>query len=360
MKKVVAVTMALTLGLSTVPTAFAQTEKAISVKEEDLFKIQVEQQLSGVVEYIYDKEMYIKGEDGKRYAVILSYFTPEEIEKMGITEGANIFIEGQALPEDYVESFDYYKLTLPNTLTDDELSKIEIHFNKMREYDNADNYEASAAEWDEIYQILQPHFYMNWEPIPFEEYLSWMPYEFSTEDLQKLEKIYHEANMLITECKYDEGNQKMNEFYQILEQHYQDNYVRPSFAEYMGEMEFEISADDLAELERLYNQIGELEQSEDTTELEQLWQEFHGILEGYYLANYEPVPFEEFISYHEFTISDSDLEKIKPLYEQVIQFEKEGNWEESGAVWEKIYEVLNPYYELLAPVYIQASQVIVR
>lgn len=360
MRKLVAVTMALTLGFTGVPTSFAQTEPAVKLTKEAMYEIQIEQQVNGVVTSIYDYEMNIKGDDGRNYAVILSYFTREEIEKMGIKEGAKIFVEGQALPKEYAQSFAYYKLSLPTTLSADELAKVETHFEKMKELDSVENYQASAVEWDAIYEILQPHFYLNWEPAPFEEMISWYPFEISTEDRQKLETIYQESVALIIEGNYLAGQERMSEFYQVIDQYYQDYYVRPTFAEYIEQIEFEFSAADLAELERLYDEIDQLEQSGEKAGIDDLWHEFHLIIEEYYLTNYEPPTFEDFISQHEFSISDSDIEKLRPLYEQIIQLEKDRKWEESSAVWEQIHEVLTPYYEFLKPIYFQASQVIVR
>ncbi len=351
-KNVVVVAAAFSIGLtsfSPVPATLANAE----------YKIQVEEQITGQVLFFHGKELQIVDEAGKRFHVYLNYYTTKQIEEMNLSEGQLITIEGQFLTEEDLQSFELYQMYLPEGISEEDLDKIEVLYHEVKVLDQEQRYDESMLIWENIHKIIEPYYIAAWEPETFEDFIQYFDLEITAADLAKLESLYNESIALRKNLDVELADEKMSEFYEILHSYYQDTYTRPTFEDFMQGIEFDVTAEELVELERFYNEANQAEINEDWELASAMWNGFHMILQPYYLANYEPPTFEEFLSYHEFELTAEDIEKIKPLFEEIRGFEKSGDWENASERWGAIHEILQPYYDAMRPAFFRASQVII-
>ncbi len=354
-KQVIMVASAFTIGFSTF-TSTSAIAKSSDIAPE--FFIQIEQQVTGQVEFIYGKELQLLDANGKRYHVILSHYSNKEVEAMNIKEGSTITVEGSFIAFEDLQNFSYYKIHLPEELTNDDLSKIEQLYNQTLELDQQEKWDESMSIWESIHQILEPYYIAAWVPETFIEYFGHFELEVDDNDLTRLEALYNEHVSLRKNGDVTASDEKMVEFHNIVSKYFEDEvYTPPSFQEYMEGIEFELTQEDLTKLEKLYTDASAAEKDGNWEVASEKWVAFHTILQPYYLANYQAPSFEEFISMQEFTLTEEDLVTIKPLYKQVVEFDKKGDWESSMAIWDQIHSVFQPYYEAMRPIYLNASHI---
>lgn len=365
-KNVAVVATTLAIGFASFSPSYASALSAtpkplpVIVEQKEEFHIQIEEQVTGVIEYFYGKELLIKDKEGKRYQIFLNYFSHEQIEKMNLAEGKEISIEGQFISIEELNSFEYYKIYLPEGITEEELAVIEQLYNDIKALEAEKKYDETMDLWDQIHQIVEPYYIAAWEPETFEEFfLGYEGIEITDEDLAKLKGLYEEYVSLRKALEVEASNEKMNEFYNVLQPYFDYQYETLTFEQYMEGYEFEIEAEDLKKLETLFNEAMAADKNEDWEVASDKWSAFHDILQPYFLEHYQPPTFEEFLSFQEFELTAEDIAIIKPLYEKATSKEKEGDWEGAMEYWEELHEVLNPYYETLRPAYMKASQVVI-
>ncbi|MGA3598676.1 hypothetical protein [Lysinibacillus agricola] len=136
-----------------------------------------------------------------------------------------------------------------------------------------------------------------------------------------------------------------------LVQDYSDFYT---FNVYKKDLPKEITKEDLAKLEKLFNQMKKLEKEEKYEEVEKINLEMDQITKPYILASWVPVSFEEFMEEYGFSeknivIKEQDKKQLKAIYEQWIKLEKSGTEEKAQAKFDEFQKILQPYLDELYP-----------
>lgn len=131
-RKPMVLASALVMGMAVF--APIQAGAAETVKKE-VSETQLEQQqVKGKVLTYANYELFITGEDGKRYRVSLHDFTDEQIIDMRLKEGAEIVVKGKVLDsEAFFDSFEAYKRQLPKEITNDDLAKVKNLHKELKE-----------------------------------------------------------------------------------------------------------------------------------------------------------------------------------------------------------------------------------
>lgn len=117
-----------------------------------------------------------------------------------------------------------------------------------------------------------------------------------------------------------------------------------TFEVYKKSLPVGITEKEMKKLELLYNQTVELEKAEEWEAVGDLWLEIDEITQPYYLAAWEPVPFDMFISMYEYPFSNDDLITMEELYKQWISLSKSGAFEEASLKLEQFYTIVDAYY----------------
>jgi len=132
---------------------------------------------------------------------------------------------------------------------------------------------------------------------------------------------------------------------------YSDFYT---FDVYKKDLPKEITKEDLAKLEKLFNQTKKLEKEEKYDEVDKIYLEMDKITKPYILASWVPVSFEEFIEEYGFSeknivIKENDKKQLKAIYEQWIKLEKSGKEEQAQVKFDEFQKILQPYLDALYP-----------
>ncbi|MBG9455765.1 hypothetical protein ABE61_17320 [Lysinibacillus sphaericus] len=140
----------------------------------------------------------------------------------------------------------------------------------------------------------------------FEVYKKDLPKNVPNEELTKLEKMFSEGKKLEKEASNAITNKKMDE----------------------AEKKFE--------------------------EMNKIYEEMHKITKPYYLASWQPQPFEEFLEDYGFSennivIAENDKNDLKAIYEEWIKLEKDGQEEKAKEKMKGFNKILQPYLEELYP-----------
>ncbi|MFT9821013.1 hypothetical protein ACMZ42_26095, partial [Lysinibacillus sp. NPDC056185] len=180
-KKTWMIASALTIGMAVLTPLQAG---ATAVDPTNGVTVQIEQQVTGTIKYIYGDGIDLKGRDGKNYYISFYKFSDEQLEKMNFVEGQEITVEGN-VAEDYSDfyTFEAYKKELPKEVTKEELTKLEKLFNEkkklQKELSNEmteEEVEKKFEEIDKIYKemdkITKPYILAKWQPQTFEEYIA--------------------------------------------------------------------------------------------------------------------------------------------------------------------------------------------
>ena len=187
-RKILATAVTITIGLAGATSSYA-TAPVMKSSAEDLLKIQVEEQVTGIIEYIHDKEVIIKGTDGKRYQVFLHQYKSAEIKQLGLLEGAEVFIEGQFVSHEELQSFEYYKVHMPEDVSEADVDQLEKLFNEAKKFEQMEQYEQAGKVWEEMYKILQPYYIAMWEPESFVAPMKKFAFVIDTDVIAKQEII---------------------------------------------------------------------------------------------------------------------------------------------------------------------------
>ncbi|MEB2302597.1 hypothetical protein LAV72_23635 [Lysinibacillus xylanilyticus] len=130
----------------------------------------------------------------------------------------------------------------------------------------------------------------------------------------------------------------------------EDYYDLYTFDAYKKGLPKEITKEDLAKLEKLFNQMEKLQKEEKYDEANKIDLEMDKII----LASWVPVSFEEFIKEYEFSeknivIKENDKKQLKAIYEQGIQLEKAGKREAAQENYGEFLKIFQPYLDALYP-----------
>ncbi|MFB7158806.1 hypothetical protein [Lysinibacillus sp. NPDC056232] len=141
-----------------------------------------------------------------------------------------------------------------------------------------------------------------------------------------------------------------------------------TFEAYKKQLPKGVSNEDLTKLEKMFNEVKKLEkeaskavENKATEEAEkkfeemgEIYVEMKKITKSYYLANWQPQSFEEYLGDYEISannivIAENDKNQLKAIYEEWVKLEKDGQEEEANEKMEKFHKILNPYFEELYP-----------
>jgi len=146
---------------------------------------------------------------------------------------------------------------------------------------------------------------------------------------------------------------------------YSDFYT---FEVYKRDLPKEITAEDLAKLEKLFNEIKRLQKEasvlEDTSteavekkydEIAKIYEDMYKITKPYILASWEPQSFDEYVQEFGFSeknivIEAEDQKQLKAIYDEWVKLEKAGIEEDkANEKFDAFYTILQPYLEKLYP-----------
>ncbi len=262
-------------------------------------------------------------------------------------------------------SFDEYMAGwMPENITAADREKLEGLYNEAVALEKTQEWEAASTKWDEFYKVMEPY----WEDedlnsdesanLPYEEFdESWLPEDMNDTDQAELERLYEEAVTLEMEGKNSEAEEKWAAFDGILEQYVdedaalEEEWAYPSFNEFYGEeylAELELSSEDRARMESLYNEAVALEEGGDYEAADLKWEELWTIEEehyGNYCASYEYPGFDEFLADYPAAYSPKALDQMEQLYNEAVKLEGNGDWEAASTKWDALFYIIGMFYE---------------
>lgn len=354
-KKTWILASALTLGMAVLTPLQAG---ATSVETTNNVTIQIEQKITGTIKYFDGSSITLKGTDGKNYFIGLYKFSDKQIEQLKLREGQEISVEGSIL-KDYSDffTFEVYKKSLPKEVTKEELVQLEKLFSDIKKAEKEENYEEMERIYEAMDNITRPYELANWQPEPFEEFINEAAFAeknivIKAQDKEQLKTLYSNWIKYVKENKTDEASENIDKIFTILEPYYQELYPPLTFEEYMADMNVDLTKEELAKLKTLYEEAQKAEKDKDDELVMKKWDQFYEILR----PHFKPVPFEEYMTDIEFSISNADYAKLKQHYEEAVALEQKGEDEKAGEQWEAFYKILDPYYEANREILISASK----
>ncbi|KOP80250.1 hypothetical protein AMS59_02305 [Lysinibacillus sp. FJAT-14745] len=146
---------------------------------------------------------------------------------------------------------------------------------------------------------------------------------------------------------------------------YSDFYT---FEVYKKELPKEVTNEDLTKLEKMFNEAKKLQkeaakadENKAIEEAEKKYEEMHKIyvdmgkiIKPYYLATWQPEPFEEYIENFGFSeknivLEENDKKQLKDIYEEWIKLEKDSQEEKANEKMNEFHKILQPYFDKLYP-----------
>ncbi len=346
------ISIALVLGISGVMPTY--TSAAV---EQTSSHVQVGQIVKGTVIEDWGNEIIVKGDDGERYHVGLHTFAEEQIQAMNFTVGALVQIEGETL-ESVANFFDfeYFVKNLPLGVTEAEIIKLEFLYNDVMTLEKDELWEEAGELWMQINQITNPYYLANWEPEPFDIYISMFDYPFTSGDLLQMEELYDQWISLAKSGAEKESGVKIDRFFEIVNNY----FVEPTFDEYIIDLGTTISKVDYPVIKKLYEDAHQAGSDADDQLAMEKWEAFDLAMRPYYRAAYPMPTFEEQMSYYDFEVSKEDLSTLQKVYTGIIDLEQNGKYEQLDSQWESFYSILEPYFSMNINIPFRASRVIIN
>jgi len=351
-KRMFVVSIALALGIGGVMPSY--TSAAVKQTESH---VQIGQIVKGAVVENWGNEIIIKGDSGKRYHVGLHTFAEDQIQAMNFSVGALVQIEGEVLESiaDFY-SFDYFVKNLPLGVTEDEINKLELLYKEVMTLEKDELWEEAGELWVQINQITNPYYLANWEPEPFDVYLSMFAYPFTNDDLLRLEELYNQWISLAKSGAEIESGVKMDQFFEIVNTY----YVEPTFDEYIIELGMTISKADYSVIKKIYEDAHRASSGGDDQLAMEKWEAFDLVMRPYYRAA-NPMPtFDEQMTYYDFEVSKEDRSKLQKIYAGITDLEANAKYDEVDSQWESFYSILEPYFAININIPFRATQVIIN
>lgn len=346
------VSIALAFGISGVMPSY--TSAAV---EQTGSHVQIGQMVKGTIVEDWGNEIIVKGDDGERYHVGLHAFTEEQIQAMNFSVGALVQIEGEALESvaNFYDS-DYFVKNLPLGVTEDEINKLKLLYNDVMTLEKGELWEEAGELWVQINQITNPYYLANWEPEPFDTYISMFEYPFTSDDLLQMEELYDQWISLAKSGAEKESGVKIDQFFEIVNNY----YIEPTFDEYIIDLGTTISKVDYPVIKKLYEDAHQAGSDADDQRAMEKWEAFDLAMRPYYRAAYPMPTFEEQMAYYDFEVSKEDLSKLQKVYTGIIDLELNGKYEQVDSQWETFYSILEPYFSMNINIPFRASQVIIN
>jgi len=368
-KKSWMIASALTIGMAVLTPLQAG---ATSVEPTTDVTVQIEQQITGTIKSIHGDGIELKGRDGKNYYISFYKFSEEQLEQMNLVEGQEITVEGGVV-EDYSDfyTFEVFKKYLPKGVPNEELTKLEKMFSEVKKLEkeaskSIANKEMEEAEkkfeemnkiYEEMYKITKPYYIASWQPQPFEEMLE--EYGFSEKniviaenDKKELKTIYEELVKLTKDGQEEKSTEKMQAFNKILQPYLDELYPPETFEEYIEGFNLDISAENLAKLKTIYEDVRKAEKDDNSELLSKLWEEFYDTLDQFII----PPTFEEYMSNFEFKVNKADNKQLKQLYDEILKLDNKEDSAKLEEKWEAFHNILEPYFEANRDILISASK----
>ncbi|MGE8006020.1 hypothetical protein [Lysinibacillus sp. NPDC093216] len=174
-------------------------------------------------------------------------------------------------------------------------------------------------------------------------------YKFSDEQIAKMNLV--EGQEITVEGSAVEG---FSDFY--------------TFEVYKKELPKEVTNEELTKLEEMFNEARKLQkeaakadENKAFEEAEKIYEEMHKIyldmgkiIKPYYLATWQPEPFEEYIENFGFSeknivIEENDNKQLKVLYEEWVKLEKDSQEEKANEKMNEFHKILQSYFDKLYP-----------
>ncbi|MDQ0176978.1 hypothetical protein [Bacillus chungangensis] len=196
--------------------------------------------------------------------------------------------------DEYITSWtDLSMEELKEEISAEDLEKLQALYEEYLKLLEKDEEDLAWEKLDEFHDVLNP-FFNHYEMESFEEFLALFEFEITDEDKGILEPLYEDAKAAQeaaeTEEEWEAIWEKWDLAYEVLNPYFMEARVSGTFEEYMADFEYEISEEDLATLEPLYEEIKELTMNKDYDAADKKWEEFYEILEPYF-EEYAIVPF---------------------------------------------------------------------
>jgi hypothetical protein len=350
-QRMIVISIALVLGIGGVMPSY--TSAAVKKTESH---VQIGQIVKGKVVENWGNEIIIKGDDGERYQVGLHTFAEEQIQEMNFSVGALVQIEGDVL-ESVADFYDfaYFVKNLPLGVPENEIKKLEPLYNQIMALEKDELWEEAGELWIKINQITNPYYLANWEPDPFDVYISMFEYPFTKEDLIQLEELYSQWISLTKSGKEEESGLKIGRFFEIVNNY----YVEPTFEEYIADLGMTISEADYAVIKQLYEAAQQaMDDGDDQLAMEK-WEALDHVMRPYYRAAYPMPTFEEQMANYDFDVSMEDISKLQKIYSGILASEQSGDYEQGNSQWDLFYTILEPYFSMNVNIPFRASQVII-
>jgi len=359
LRKTWMIASALTLGMAVFTPLQAGATSQETTKD---VTIQIEQQIKGTIKNIVGDGINVKGKDGKNYFIGFHKFSDEQIEKMNLVEGQEITVEGSVL-KDYAEfyTFDVYKKGLPKEVTAEDLKKLESMFTEIKKLEKEEKYDEVEKMYAAMEKITKPYVLASWQPVSFEQYLD--EYGFSEKNIvikvsekKQLKGIYEEWVKLEKSGDEEKANEKYEEFDKILKPYLDELYPPQTFEETLDGLESEIPAETLAKLKTIFENAREADKDGNKELSDKLWNEFDEILGQFY----NPPTFEEYMADFNFEVSETDSKQLKQLYEEARALNKKEELDKEEGKWEEFHKILEPYFTANKKILISASKVTIN
>ncbi len=318
--------------------------------------VQIGQGVKGTVIENWGNEIIIKGDGGERYFVGLHTFSEDQIKAMNMPVGTSVQIEGEALESvsDFY-NFDYFVKNLPIGVTADEIKALELLYNQAIALEKDELWEESGLLWIQINKITSPYYLANWEPEPFDVYISMFEYSFTKDDLVQMEELYNQWITLAKSGAEEESSVKMNQFFEIVSNYYEEQ----TFEEYIKVLDMTISEIDYPVIKQLYEDARQASHNGDDQLAMEKWEAFDLAMRPYYRAAYPMPTFDEQMSNYDFEVSEEDFSKLEEIYTGILDSEKNGNYEHGDSQWESFYTILEPYFTMDESIPFRALQIII-
>lgn len=190
-------------------------------------------------------------------------------------------------------------------LSNSDFSKLEKLYKEIVELEKNEKFDQADKKWNEFYKILDKYYDIDEldkdfgvEAIDeinlptFKEFLKeFGDITLSSEDEKAAEKIYNLILKLEKDGDYGEIDSKWDNLYKILSKYCGDcakddvdcaNYNLPTFKKFISDFSYEkISAEDMKNAEKIYNEIVNLENDKKFDQANTKWNDLYDILDKY-------------------------------------------------------------------------------
>ncbi|MFC9542128.1 hypothetical protein ACFTQ7_19955 [Lysinibacillus sp. NPDC056959] len=141
-----------------------------------------------------------------------------------------------------------------------------------------------------------------------------------------------------------------------------------TFEVYKKDLPKNVPNDELTKLEKMFSEVKKLEKEASNAitnkkmdeaekkyeEMNKIYEEMNKITKPYYLASWQPQPFEEFLEDYGFSennivIAENDKKELKAIYEEWVKLEKDGQDEKAKEKMKGFNKILQPYLDELYP-----------